>query len=281
MHLHQKMTAIVGLCVALAVPAAAQNTTASTVVATVNGEEITVGHLITARARLPQQYQTMEDSVLFDGLLDQLVRQTLLAQALGDDVPPRALITLENERRSLLAGEVIDRLMGEATTEAAIKELYDATYADAPDEREFNASHILVETEEEANALLTALESGTDFAELAREKSTGPSGPNGGSLGWFGTGQMVKPFEDAVLSLEDGAVSAPVQTQFGWHVVKLNESRAKSAPALDEVRDQITSQIQSNAVDAELERLMSTAEVTQTKDGIDPSVLSNYDLLPQ
>ncbi|WP_420861839.1 peptidylprolyl isomerase [Algirhabdus cladophorae] len=274
------MTAVAGLCLALALPAAAQDTNADTVVATVNGQNITVGHLITARARLPQQYQSMEDSVLFDGLLDQLVRQTLLAQTLGNDIPQRALITLENERRSLLAGEVIDSLMGAATNEAAIKEAYDTAYADAPDEKEYNASHILVETEDEAKQLVTMLADGADFGQLAQEKSTGPSGPNGGSLGWFGVGQMVKPFEDAVMSLADGEVSAPVETQFGWHVVKLNESRAKSAPALEEVRDEITQQIQSAAVDAELERLMSEGDVDRTAaEGLDPAVISNYDLL--
>jgi len=80
------------------------------------------------------------------------------------------------------------------------------------------------------------LADGADFATLAKERSTGPSGPRGGELGWFGTGQMVPEFEQAVIGLEDGAVSEPVQTQFGWHVVKRNDSRNKSAPSLDEVQ---------------------------------------------
>jgi peptidyl-prolyl cis-trans isomerase C len=261
-----KIAAFATVCALSLSAAHAEDVTSDTVVSTVNGKTITVGHLITARARLPQQYQSMEEAVLFQGLLDQLVRQELLAQTLGDDVPQRALITLENERRSLLAGEVIDGLMGQAVTDEAVQAAYDETYATQTAEKEFNAS----------------LEGGADFAELAKEKSTGPSGPNGGSLGWFGPGMMVKPFETAVMELEDGAVSAPVETQFGWHVVKLNESRIKAAPTLDEVREELVTGIQTKAVDEYLEGLMADATIdTIEADSIDPSVLSNYDLLPE
>jgi peptidyl-prolyl cis-trans isomerase C len=277
-----KIAAFATVCALSLSAAHAEDVTSDTVVSTVNGKTITVGHLITARARLPQQYQSMEEAVLFQGLLDQLVRQELLAQTLGDDVPQHALITLENERRSLLAGEVIDGLMGQAVTDEAVQAAYDETYATQTAEKEFNASHILVETEDEANALVTSLEGGADFAELAKEKSTGPSGPNGGSLGWFGPGMMVKPFETAVMELEDGAVSAPVETQFGWHIVKLNESRIKAAPTLDEVREELVTGIQTKAVDEYLEGLMADATIdTIEADSIDPSVLSNYDLLPE
>jgi len=169
-----------------------------------------------------------------------------------------------------------------AIDETAVQAAYDAKYADQTAETEFNASHILVETEEEAKALVTELEAGADFAELAQEKSTGPSGPNGGSLGWFGPGMMVKPFEVAVMELEQGSISAPVQTQFGWHVVKLNESRIKAAPSLDEVRDELVSEVQSRAVDARLEALMADATIDTIEEGsIDPSIIGNYDILPK
>ena len=282
MPIRHKLTTFVAVCALSLGAAHAEDVTADTVVSTVNGTEITLGHLITARARLPQQYQSMDNAVLFQGLLDQLVRQELLAQTLGDNAPRRALITLENERRSLFAGEVIDGLMSSAVDEAAIKAAYDEKYATQAAEKEFNASHILVETQEEALELVTQLEGGADFAELAKEKSTGPSGPNGGSLGWFGPGMMVKPFETAVMELEDGSVSAPVETQFGWHVVKLNESRIKAAPTLDEVRDEIASEVQTKAVDARIEELMSSATIDTIEDGtIDPALIGNYDLLPE
>lgn len=87
--------------------------------------------------------------------------------------------------------------------------------------KKVKASHILVKTEDEANALLDELESGKDFAELAKEKSWCPSKADGGDLGWFGKGQMVKEFEDAAFSMEKGEVSKPIKTQFGWHIIKL------------------------------------------------------------
>ena len=117
-------------------------------------------------------------------------------------------------------------------------------------------------------------------AELAREKSTGPSGPNGGELGWFSAGMMVEPFQDAVETLEVGAVSEPVQTQFGWHVIKLNESRAKEAPALDEVRGEIEMSLQQQAVEKYIDETLASAEVTRMdKSEADVSALSNMQLL--
>ena len=153
-------------------------------------------------------------------------------------------------------------------------------YAQAESGGEFNASHILVETEEAALALVTALQGGADFAGLAKEKSTGPSGPDGGQLGWFGAGMMVPPFEQAVQAMQVGAVSAPVQTQFGWHVIKLNESRTMDAPALTEVRGEIEIQLRQQAAEAYIEALISTADVTRVAEGdIDPTLLLNQDLL--
>ncbi|HFQ15592.1 MAG TPA: peptidylprolyl isomerase, partial [Rhodobacteraceae bacterium] len=190
--------------------------TADTVLATVNGDAITIGHLIATRSALPEQYQALPDEVLFEGILEQLIQQTLLSQASGE-LSRRTQLELENERRALIAGEKIDEITAEALTQEALQAAYDAQYANAEPVPEYNASHILVETEEEAKAIIGELENGADFAELAKEKSTGPSGPNGGALGWFSEGMMVAPFEAAVIGLEPGQVSpAPVQTQFGW-----------------------------------------------------------------
>ena len=97
--------------------------------------------------------------------------------------------------------------------------------------KEFKARHILVETQSEANSIVAELEGGANFAELAKTKSTGPSGPNGGDLGWFSPNQMVQPFSQAVAALEDGAFSkTPVQTQFGWHVILREDSREATPP---------------------------------------------------
>ena len=260
-------------------PAAMQDVTADTVVATVNGEDITIGHVVLARSALPQQYQALPNEVLFEGLIDQLIQQTVLGQAMGE-MTTRAQIQLDNERRSIVAAEQIGKVVSEAVTEDAVAAAYEAEYSNAEPTQEWDASHILVETEEEAQALITELEGGADFAELARTKSTGPSGPNGGALGWFGPGMMVKEFEDAVTGMEVGAVAGPIQTQFGWHVVKLNDARLKGAPPLDEVREEIVSKLENDAVEQALATLLDAATIERADvTGIDPNVLSDPTIL--
>ena len=265
----------------LAVPATAEDSAdAHTIVATVNGTQITLGHLILARQALPNQYSNYPPEMLFKGLLDQLVQQTALAQSKSGDDSTLVKFALENQRRSLLAESAIDAVMAKDIPEDDIQKVYDVDYAQAESGGEFNASHILVETEEAALALVTALQGGADFAGLAKEKSTGPSGPDGGQLGWFGAGMMVPPFEQAVQGMQVGAVSAPIETQFGWHVIKLNESRTMAVPALTEVRGEIEMQLRQQAAEAHIQALISTADVTRVAEGgIDPALLLNQDLL--
>lgn len=264
----------------LALPAMAEAPDAGTVVARVNGEEITIGHMIIARASLPQQYQQLPAELLYDAILDQLIQQSALKQSHGTEVPRHVRLSLENEKRSLLAAEEIEKIMAGAASDTDIQAAYDAQYGESYDEKEFNASHILVETEEEAKAIRDELDAGADFAEMAKQKSTGPSGPNGGELGWFGAGMMVPEFEQAVLALEPGQLSPPVQTQFGWHIVKLNETRAKEAPALDAVKTEIADQLRQDAVAARVEELVAAATVERPEiEGLDPAILQNLDLV--
>jgi len=266
---------------AVALPVAAQDEPGvDTVVATVNDTEITLGHMMVARATLPQQYQQLPDDVLFKGILDQLVQQTALADSFTGELPPRVTISIENETRSLTAGEAVEGLMGAEVSDEELKAAYDAEYENAEPSQEFNASHILVETEEEAKAIKEELDGGADFAEVAREKSTGPSGPSGGSLGWFGPGMMVPEFEEAVAEMEPESVSDPIKTQFGWHVIRLNETRTSEAPELDEVREELETQIRQTKVQEAIEGLTAKAEVDRSgAEGIDPTVLKNLDWL--
>ncbi|RYG91372.1 peptidylprolyl isomerase [Loktanella sp. IMCC34160] len=259
----------------------AEDPTAQTVVATVNGTDITLGELIVARTQLPAQYQQLPADVLWEGLIDQMVQQQLLADQM-QETPARVQIAIDVQLRSMLAGEIISDITDSAVTEEALQAAYEARFANAEPEYEFNASHILVETEEEAAAVIVRLNEGADFAETAREISTGPSGPNGGELGWFGPGMMVPEFEAAVVGLEVGAISEPVQTQFGWHVVKLNDSRIKEAPGLDQVRDELVAQIQQEAIDSALADLQESAEISLPEEGaFDPAILGNLDLLDE
>lgn len=271
----------VAVALTLSQPLHAQDETPdlSTVVATVDGTEITLGHMLVAKATLPQQYQQLPDEVLFPGILDQLIQQTALEKSYEGDVPKRVELSMENERRSLIAGEAIEKILATAVTDEALQAAYDATYANAEPTKEFNASHILVETEDEAKAIVEELKGGADFAATAREKSTGPSGPGGGSLGWFGAGAMVPEFETAVAAMEAGDISDPVQTQFGWHVIKLNEVRNAEAPALEDVREELEQQVRSEAVTAAVDALVADADVNRDgAEGIDPSVLSTIKL---
>ncbi len=268
---------------ALALPAQAQETVTAdptTVVATVGGTEITVGHMIVAWASLPEQYQSLPDDVLFKGILDQLVQQTALMQQFEGTLPARVDIQLENERRSLTAGEAVNGIMEQPLDEAEVLATYEADFGGVEQAPEYNASHILVETEEEAKAIVEDIANGADFAAVAREKSTGPSGPNGGQLGWFGAGAMVPEFEKAVTELETGAVSDPVKTQFGWHVIILNETRVQDAPALEEVREQIELQLRQIRAQSQIEAITAATDVDRSAaEGVDPSVIKQINVL--
>lgn len=263
---------------ALAAPLA-QAQDAGTVVATVNGEEITLGHMIMARAGLPEQYLDLPDDVLWEGILDQLVQQSLLAQAGEEEASRRVALALENEERALRAAEAVQGIVETAVTDEAIQAAYDAAYSDGGG-MEFNAAHILVESEETAAALAEEARGGADFATLARENSTGPSGPNGGDLGWFERGMMVAPFEEALLALEVGEVSDPVQTQFGWHVIRLNETRIQDAPPLEDVRGELAQQVQRAAVEGTLATLVEEADVSRMEaEELDTGLLRDLELL--
>ena len=272
---------ILAVSLSLALPVVAEDSAdANTIVATVNGTQITLGHLILARQALPEQYSNYPAEMLFKGLLDQLVQQTLLAQSTSGEVSMRMELEMENQRRMLLAGAAIDTVMAMNISEDDVQQMYQAEFVNAESGAEYNASHILLESEEGALALVSALEGGADFADLAKEKSTGPSGPDGGQLGWFGPGMMVPEFEQAVQSLEVAAVSAPVQTQFGWHLIKLNDSRAMAAPSLSQARPEIEMRLRQSGTEAHIQSLVDGAQVTRIEDGkIDPALLLNQALL--
>lgn len=261
--------------------ACAEDPNMNTVVATVDGKEILLGEMIISRAQLPQQYLQLPDDVLWEGVLDQLIQQQLLANAL-ENVPARVELAMNNDRRGLLAAELIDSLSAELITEKAIQAAYDAQFADVEPVLEYSAAHILLASEEEAAAVKLRADSGEDFAELARQLSTGPSGPSGGDLGWFSEGMMVQEFQTAVEALEVGQVSDPVQTQFGWHIIKLNETRNRPNPTLEELRAEIAGKLQEELVTSKLAELTAAAEITRPEEGaFDPAVLKNLDLLEE
>lgn len=253
---------------------------AESIVAIVNGVEITLGHMQMTYTTLPADVQNLPIERLWEGLIEQAVRQELLTQSDDAVETLRVRLAVENERRARLAAEVIAVVANEAASVAAVEQEYKNTYETGDEILEFQASHILVDTEAEALALTVQLEEGADFAELARKNSTGPSASAGGDLGWFGEGQMVTPFETALLDMERGSFSAPVQTQFGWHVIKLNDTRVKSAPALEDVYDELATVVQERAIANYVETQEKSAFVERLyATDVDPNILKNLDLL--
>lgn len=269
----------VAACAALPLAAAAAPH-ANTVVASVNGEEITIGHMIMARESLPAQYKQLPDDVLYSAILDQLVQQTALKQQLNGEVPRYVQLSVDNEERALLAADVIDMVMSTASDEEKLRAAYEDKYATGDGGDEFNAAHILVESEDDALEVKKELDGGADFATLAKERSTGPSGPNGGDLGWFTSGRMVPEFEEAVLEMRFGEVSGPVQTQFGWHIILLNERRKAEAPEFEEVRGQLADELRQKAVEDRVNELTAASEIKRPEiEDLDPAILKDLSLV--
>ncbi len=268
------------LSLTLALPAMAEDVTADTVVAVVNGTNITLGNMLVARESLPAQYQALPPETLFKGILDQLIQQTALQQSVGDTLTKRDTLQMENDRRAYLSNVALEPAVTAAVTEEAIKAAYDAKFANATPGTEYHAAHILVDSEEKANQLKAQLDGGAVFADLAKANSidTG-SGGNGGDLGWFGVGTMVKPFEDAVVAAPVGTVIGPIKTDFGYHLILVSETRAAANPTLDDVRDELTQELQQKAVEAKVKEVTDAAKIEKPGEALDPAVLNDSTLL--
>ena len=267
------------LSLTLALPAMAEDVTADTVVAVVNGTNITLGNMIVARESLPAQYQALPPETLFKGILDQLIQQTALQQSVGD-LTKRDTLQMENDRRAYLSNVALEPAVTAAVTEEAIKAAYDAKFANATPGTEYHAAHILVDSEEKANELKAQLDGGAVFADLAKANSTDTgSGANGGDLGWFGVGTMVKPFEDAVVAAPVGTVVGPIKTDFGYHLILVSETRPAANPTLDDVRDELTQELQQKAVEAKVKEVTDAAKIEKPGEALDPAVLNDSTLL--
>lgn len=258
-------------------PALAQD--ADTVVAKVNGETITLGQMIAMRQGLDAHTtQGLPDTALWDLMLDQMVRQTAVAQQ-AEPLSKRNAAALEIEKRAYLAGAVLEKVASAEPTEAELKAAYDQAFGGQTEPKtEYNAAHILVKTKAEAEAIEKELKGGADFGTLAEQKSTDNSGPNKGDLGWFQPEQMVPPFAEAVKTLKKDEVSAPVETQFGWHVIKLIDQREVTPPSFDEVKEQLAVQVRRDKVQAAIEKRVADSKVEKTE-GLAPDLLNKTDIL--
>ena len=183
-----------------------------------------------------------------------------LPRAIELKATPQIRAQLELQERAILFNAFAnDFLAKNQATEQEIFNAYEEQVAIAPP-KEFKARHILVETQGEAIALIEELQGGAEFVELAKQHSTGPSGPSGGDLGWFTAQAMVKPFSDSVSVMEDGAfTSTPVQTQFGWHVILREDSRDAAPPPLESVRDVIKQRVEQGKLQEFMNKARSNA----------------------
>lgn len=258
--------------------AGTQTGDAETVVATVDDQTITLGQMIVMKQSVQEnpQMKDLPDQAIWDVLLDQLIRQAAVAANGKETASVRA--QLELQRRSALASQAVGGLSKNEPTDEELQASYDKLFGSAEPKTEYSAAHILVDSEEKALEVKKKLDDGGEFGELAEEYSTGPSGPNQGDLGWFTADQMVPAFAETVAAMEAGQISDPIKTDFGWHVIKLNDTRVQEAPKLEEVRDQLVQLVQREKVEGEIERLMNEADVKKT-DGLDPALINKSELL--
>jgi peptidyl-prolyl cis-trans isomerase C len=244
-------------------PAATAPAVEGVVIATVNGTPLTQSVLDVYSAMRNSQNTNPEGSnpeaVLNELISLELMRQESISKGLN--ALPMVVAALDQQERTALAGAAIkDFMNNNPVSDEAAQELYD-TQVGKPG-KEFNARHILVETEDEAKAIIAQLDKGADFSELAKEKSTGPSGSSGGKLGWFGAGQMVAPFSEAAAKLNKGEYTKePVQTQFGWHVIILDDTRESTPPPFEDVKDRLKMLLANQQLQKHVEELKNSATI--------------------
>lgn len=222
--------------------AVAQNQISEGTVATVDGIAITYNDVSLVEDELMAVYGQLPEEQRFQTLVGYMVNRILASEAakkagLENDADV-AKIKAFMERKALQDVYIAKMLM-ERVREEDVTVYYDKEIKNGPVEEEVRARHILLDNREAADAVVADLENGADFAALAKERSKGPSGPSGGDLGYFSKQSMVPAFSDAAFKLAAGETSPPVQTQFGWHVIRVEDRRKRPVPPFDQVRDQI------------------------------------------
>lgn len=251
---------------AAATPEAPVAASPDTVIATIKGTPITEGDLAVAISDLDQQFARLPEAQRRAAALSAMIEIRLMAdeaQAKGLDKDADFQRRLAFLQQRALHGETIEKEVAAKITEEEMRARYDQQIAEIVPANEVHARHILVKTKEEAEAIIKDLDGGGDFQKIAGEKTDDPSGKqSGGDLGWFGAGQMVPEFEAAAFALEPGGYSKePVQSQFGWHVILVEEKRAKQPPAYEEVKDQFRSMLLREKYFALVKQLREAGDV--------------------
>jgi peptidyl-prolyl cis-trans isomerase C len=255
-----------------------ETVTAKTPLIIVNGNTIKLGSAIIAFTKIQQSGQPLNEKTIFSQILQQLINEELLSQKVEKESDLTKL-ALEHEKRSAKAAQMVSKVIKNFPTKSLVETAYNKLKDNAQNALEYNASHILLKTEKEAQEILGKLNKKEDFKELAIKNSIGPSGKNGGNLNWFDLSNMVPEFSTAVMVLEEGKVSQPVKTKYGWHVIKLNETREKKIPDFSEVSPQIASDLRQKKLNEYLETLSKTAKIEFVGKNISPNEITNIGLL--
>ena len=233
------------------------------IVANVNNEDISLETMIHAMNELPPEIQSQPFMSYYEDLLERVIDIKLFAQEgkkmkLDEEPSVRAAIDFVIEK--VLMQAFLSKYVQENIKEENLRASYNNFIADETSREEIKASHILMDTESEAIDVINMLNDGDDFAELAKNKSTGPSGPSGGDLGWFKRGQMVPPFEKAAFSLNKNEITQrPVQTQFGWHVIKIFDKRIPEAPSYESMKSKLIKDLERKIVSKKIQDLRNDA----------------------
>lgn len=266
-HFHRFALALVVAALACAGAAQAQDDAdadANKVVARVDGTPITEAQLELARDELGSDLAQLPEASQRELILQYVVELTLLADAARkgglDQSDQYSQLSRYYELRAL-RDVFFQQEIRENVTDEAAQKLYDERIGSTEPEPEIRARHILVKTEDEAKAIIQKLADGEDFAELAKAESTGPSSANGGDLGFFSKEQMVAPFAEAAFALKKGEISQPVKTRFGWHVIKLEDTRDREPPKFDEVKDRLKGALVRQMLQERMASLRDAANV--------------------
>jgi peptidyl-prolyl cis-trans isomerase C len=261
-RLASAVAASVAIVLLAGMPLRAEET--NPVLAKVNGAEIRQSDVTLAEEELGPSLAQMDPATKKENVLAFLIDMKIVAKAAEakkiedrDDFKARLAFT----RNRLLMDNLLAAEGKAATTDEAMKKVYDEAAKQIEGEQEVHARHILVETEDEAKAIEAELKKGADFAELAKKKSKDPGASDGGDLGFFTKDQMVPEFSAAAFSLEPGKISDPVKTQFGWHIIKVEEKRNRKAPDFEQVKSQIETYVTRKAQAEYVAKLRETAKV--------------------
>ena len=234
------------------------------VLAKVNGAEIRQSDVTLAEEELGPSLAQMDPATKKENVLAFLIDMKIVAKAAEDkkiEDRPDFKARLAFTRNRLLMDNLLAAEGKAATTDEAMKKVYDEAAKQIEGEQEVHARHILVETEDEAKAIEAELKKGADFAELAKKKSKDPGAADGGDLGFFTKDQMVPEFSTVAFALEPGKISDPVKSQFGWHIIKVEEKRSRKAPDFDQVKAQIETYVTRKAQAEYVAKLRESAKV--------------------